>query len=61
MISTIKSHLLQVMKLRLKEVRKLARGHTATEWWGQDLGSGALMLFMVTKYKTGARYEDINS
>ena len=49
------------MKLRLKEVRKLARGHTATEWWGQDLGSGALMLFMVTKYKTGARYEDINS
>ena len=49
------------MKLRLREVEKLAEGHTATEWWGQDSGSGSLMLFMVTKYKTGSRCEDIYS
>ena len=60
-ISTIKIHLLQVLKLRRGEVKELAEGHTATEWWGQDSGSGGLMLFMVTEYKTGARCEDIHS
>lgn len=36
-VSTSGILILKMKKLRLREVKDFAHGHTATEWWSHDL------------------------